>query len=164
MARIDIKKCTFTFSDGTGTPLTIDIVIGEGNLTYTERRDLTYIPDGGVLDDVEEGDEQPLELRVDMSYEYVTSRSGGTATPVDAVKKTGQASAWVSTDTDACRPYCIDLILVHTPSPTGCGDVETTTFPDFRYDNIDYDVRARTINMVGRCNVTDAVVVRTANS
>ncbi len=81
----------------------------------------------------------------------------------DAIKGKNNASTWVSTDTDNCRPFALDLELDHTPQ---CGngpqpDKEVITFPDFRYDTLDHDLRAGTIAVTGRCNATEATAVRT---
>ena len=163
-AQIDLKDATIKIKDGTpGTPNELEIKIGEGNLTYTERRNMEYTLDRGILDEVREGDEVPIEVRTDFIWDYLRG-SSPTPSVEEAIKNIGLASAWVSTDSDACRPYAVDLEITYAPTPYNCGDQEVITLPDFRYEQLDHDLRAGTVSMSGQCNVTQATVVRSAQS
>ena len=164
-AQIDMKNATITIKDGGSNEITLKI--GEGNLTYTERKTIEYTLDRGVLDEVREGDEVPVEVRMDVVWEYLTGpsvsstvASGGLPTPEDVLKFRGGASAWASTDSDACRPKSVDIEIVYDPDCVG--DKETITLADFRYEQIDHDARAGTLSCTGRCNIKDATVVRAA--
>ena len=162
MSQIDLKDATFTFSDGTAvTPLTIDIKIGEGNLTFTERVEREYTLDRGNLDEVRNGDQTPVDVSLDFVWEYIkgTGGTGVPPTPIDVLKQIGAASTWVSTDSDLCRPYAIDVIITYAPQ-FGTSVTETITLPDFRYEELGYDLRAGTISCSGKCNVTQATEVR----
>ena len=142
-AQIDLKKATLTVKDG-GTGAGVELKIGEGNLTYSESRTIEYTLDRGVLDEVREGDEVP----VDVSFECVwTDMKGGD------IKKIITGVGYTSTDTDTCRPYACDLVIAYTPSPTGCGTASTVTLPDFRWEKCDSDMRAGTLSFSGKCNV-----------
>ena len=152
-APIDLKNAVVTISDGTGTPLTMELKLGEGNLTISEKKNIDYILDRGTLDEVREGDEVPLDVRFDATWVYILG-SAGVISPRDALLGVGSAAAWVSTDTDGCRPFAVDIIITHTPSPSGCGNVETVTLADFRVEQIDFDLRGATLSFTGRCNVT----------
>ena len=163
--KIDLKRCVLSILDGSTPAEEIDITVGEGNLTYVERKNMNYVLDRGVLDDVVEGDEVPIDVSFEFTWEYIsgqTSGSGATPTIEDALKQLNLASTWVSTDADACRPYSVDLRVVHTPSPANCGDIETTTLSDFRHEELNHDLRAGTVSCTGKCNVTEATVARTA--
>lgn len=163
MAAIDLKKCVLKIKDAGSNFVTV--TFGEGNLNYNERKNIEYVRDRGVLDDVKEGDEEPMEVNFNGLWEYITgSGSGGTPTIEDALKGVGAAAAWVSTDSDACRPYAVDLELTYTPTPSTCGDIEVITFPDFRYEQLQHDLRNNSISVQGRCNATKAVAARTAQS
>ena len=164
MAVIDIKNCTVTIQDGTTpTALSLTVKIGEGNLVYTLRRNIEYILDRGVIDAVREGDQVPVDVRLDAVWEYIKGSSGsGTPTIADALRQTGEASAWVSTDADACNPYAVDIILANLPVPADCGDRETITLADFRWEEQPFDLRAGTISITGKCNITAPTVVRVA--
>lgn len=120
-AQIDLKKAVLSILDGSSpTPNEIDVKVGEGTLTYTERVEREYTLDRGTLDLVRDGDEVPMEVRFDLTWEYITAQitsSGSPPTVEDALKNRLQASAWVSSDTDLCNPYAVDQGAV---LPLGC--------------------------------------------
>jgi len=159
----------FTPAWGTNTPTVsdvitftsqqIDITIGEGNLTWTESKEYEYLLDRGDLDTVKEGDEQPLEISLEFVYEHVTTGTGEAITPVDAVKGSGDASEWVSSSSDLCEPYAVDLELLHCV-PCGSDEDERLTFPDFRFESLEYDLSEATIAVSGRCNVSEVTAAR----
>ena len=163
--QIDLKDATITIQDGsTPTPNSLEVKIGEGNVTFTENRNVEYTLNRGLLDEVRLGDQVPLDVTLDAVWEFISggTLTGAIPTVIDALKKINNASDWVSTDEDVCRPYAVDLIIAHQPacSSASAAEEEITTLPDFRYDNIAYDLRAGTIAMTGRCNATDAINVR----
>jgi len=143
-------------------PLAVDIKLGDGNLTWTERKNRDYFKDRGELDTVRDGDEEPVELKLDSVYENITAISGSeTPTPVDIVKRKGEAAAWVTTDADPCAPYAIDLEFEYVPECSGV-DSEIVTFMDFRHESIDFDPKGATLSFSGKANVTEPTVVRVA--
>lgn len=164
---IDLKDVTIKLVDGT-TPTAnfISIKIGEGNLTYSESRNVEYILDRGLLDEVRLGDQIPVDVTFDFVWEFLTGNTDTSTTlPTieDALKRVGNASAWASTDSDPCRPFALDIVLEDVPSCTAFGqEQEFITLADFRYDTLDHDLRAGTVAVTGRCNVTEASIVRSA--
>lgn len=140
-------------------PILLDITIGEGNLTWTETKEYEYLRDRGDLDTVKEGDEQPLEVSLEFVYEHVTSGTGEAVTPVDALKRINGAAEWVSSATDPCEPYALDIEILHCV-PCGADEDERVTFPDFRYESLEYDLSAATIAVSGRCNASDPTSTR----
>lgn len=156
--RIDFKQAVLKVKDGGTNEYTV--VLGEGNFQYTEKRNLEYRLDRGVLDDVTEGDQVPVEVSLSAVWDYVKGRTTNLSLE-DAIKGVETCSTWVSTDADECRPYAVDLELTYTPS-CAAADEEVITLPDFRYDDIQRDLRNQTVSITGRCNVTSATVVRAA--
>ena len=144
-------------------PIVIDVTIGEGNLTWTEAKEYEYLLDRGDLDTVKEGDEQPLEISLEFVYEHVLTGTGEVVTPVDAVKGIGGASEWVSSATDLCEPYAIDLEILHCV-PCGTDEDELIVFPDFRWESLEYDLSAATISTSGKCNASDPTITRSDNA
>lgn len=167
-AQIDLKNATITIKDGGVGSLqnSIEVTIGEGNLTYTERKNIDYTLDRGNLDEVREGDQVPVDVSIDAIWEYITggSASGATPTIEDALKNRGPASGWISSDSDACRPFAVDLEIEYLPTPSTCGDKEIIIIPDFRYEEIAHDLRAGTFAISGRANVVEATAVRSAQT
>jgi len=159
-ATIDLKDAIIIFRDGTTpTPNQIAVKIGEGNLTYTENRNLEYRLERGSLDEVREGDQAPMDISLDAIWEFLKASSGQPASIEDFLKFRGAAASNVSTDSDVCAPNAIDLIIEHIP---GCGglDKEIITLPDFRYDSIAHDLREATLAITGRSNAVEANIVR----
>ncbi len=143
-------------------PQRITISIGEGDLTWTEARELIYDLDRDLLDTVRLGADIPLEIDLAFTFEYVTTESGQAITPVDAIKRIGEATEWVSSSSDACEPYAVDIFVVHCV-PCGTDQDQDFTFPDFRYESLDYSIQDASISVSGKCNVTDAVTTRTSS-
>ena len=164
--QIDLKDCTFKLKDGGANEL--EIKIGEGNLTWTEGKNIEYIPDRGTLDEVREGDQIPMDVTFEFTWLYLvspsSSSSSGGATPTieDALKQNNAAADWASSDADTCRPYALDIEILNAPTPSACGDKETITLPDFRYESLAHDVRAGQISCSGKCNAVEPTVVRAA--
>ena len=79
----------------------------------------------------------------------------------DALKKRGEASGWTSTDSDACRPYAVDIEILYTPP---CGGIykEKIVLEDFRYEQLQHDIKNAQVSCSGKCNVTEATVTREA--
>lgn len=142
-------------------PQQISIKVGDGDVKYTETTNYSYDLDRGELDTVREGDEAPMEVTLDFTYEHITTGTGETITPMDAIKRRGAASEWVSSSSDLCEPYAVDVVIVHTP-PCGTADNEITTFPDFRAEKRDVSFKDAVVNVTGKCNVTEPITERDA--
>jgi hypothetical protein len=141
----------------------IEVNIGEGNMTWTEAKEYEYLRNRGNLDTVKEGDEQPVELSLEFVYDYIKTQSGQTITPVDAIKNQGEASEWVSSSTDLCEPYSVDILAKHCV-PCGTDEDEDALFNDFRYESLDFDLSEATISVSGQCNVSEVTVTRSTDS
>ncbi len=173
VAAIGTVTCQLTFtpalSDADGIPADdavvtflpqqIEIKIGDGNVTYTEHRTYEYMLDRGDLDTVREGDQVPLDVRLEATYEHITTGTSETITPVDALKGIGSAVEWVTSATDQCEPYAIDIEIEHIP-PCGGAQKEITLFPDFRADTKEVNLKDATISLTGKCNVIEPDVSR----
>lgn len=166
-AQIDIKNTELKLVDGT-TPTANELIIkvGEGNLTYSETREIEYTLDRGRIDEVREGDEVPMDVSFDLLWEFITGNldsAGVPPTVEDVLKNENNAATWISSDPDACRPFAIDVLVENVPK---CGvgapiqEKEFITLPDFRYESLEHDIRAGTIAVSGRCNSKVASIVR----
>lgn len=140
-------------------PIQIEVKIGEGNLTYTENKEYEYLTDRGNLDTVREGNQVPMDVVMDFVYEFVRTGTSELVTPVDALKGIGGAADWTSSSSDPCEPYSVDIVILHDP-PCGTAENETTTFPEFRHDSLEFDLSAATISATGRCNATEPEIER----
>ena len=152
-----------TTAVATALPQRIEVSIGEGDLTWNESREMLYDLDRDLLDTVRLGAETPLEIDLAFTFEYVTTESGQAITPVDAIKRIGEATEWVSSSSDACEPYCVDIYVVHCV-PCGTDQDQDFLFQDFRWESLDYSIQDASIAVSGRCNVTDVTTVRSTNN
>jgi len=153
-----------TYEDGgvvTFYPQNLNIKIGEGNLTYTEHTEYEYLKDRGDLDTVKEGDQVPMDVKLEATFEHITQGTSEPVSPMDAIKGIGGAAEWVSASSDLCEPYCVDVVVLHTP-PCGTSELERVTFPDFRSETREINYKESTISITGKCNVTEPLVEREA--
>lgn len=72
-------------------PRALTVKIGDGNLTWDEKKNRIYFKDRGILDAVRDGDEEPLELSWEFAYEFLEA-----VVSLQAVTKSGNAAPWVS--------------------------------------------------------------------
>ena len=135
------------------------IKIGDGSLNYSEKTENEYLLDRGLLDTVRDGDEQPMEVNLEFVYEHITTGTSESIAPMDALKRKGAASEWVSSSADLCEPYAVDLVVTHTP-PCGTSQKEVTIFPDFRSESRDVDFGEAKISISGKCNATEPITER----
>lgn len=146
----------------TFTGRTVEVKVGDGNITHTENKNFIYDLDRGNLDTVREGDEAPMEVSLDMTWEFLTAISGAsTPTLEDALKQRGPAASWVSSSSDQCEPYAVDIEIEHIPRCSGTDVyVEVVTLPDYRSESLEHSVKDSTISSKGKCNASEAIVSR----
>lgn len=138
----------------------LEIKVGDGNLTYTQAKERIYDRDRGVLDTVRDGEQQPLQLTLNFVWEYLSAIEGsGTPTPMEVLDKIGEASDWLSSDVDdPCAPYAVD-VEVEIVKPC-ISENERITFPKFRYEEVGPDLGEAQISVSGGCNVERPTIVR----
>jgi hypothetical protein len=152
-----------------GDAESITIRVGEGNFSYSEKVNREYILDGGNLSDVRDGDQEPVEVSFDLIWDYITAVGASTTSLAgngvveDFLKAKGEYSGSASSDTsDPCAPHAVDIKVEITPKKANCGDKETITLANFRYEQLDHDLSASRISISGKCNIVEASVVRAA--
>lgn len=168
MPQIDLKDCRLYLRDGTSVsapfgPNEIEVTIGEGNLTYTKSREMIYQRDRGLLDQVKAGDQQPVQLSFDFRWEFL---KGGNSPPFvtieDALKQRGGAASWLSSDTDACQPYSVDLIFQRALQ-CGADQDEALRFAKFRFETLEHKSGDAQITCTGRANIVTPTALRGAS-
>lgn len=140
-------------------PHQLEITIGDGNLTYDEKRTIKYIRDRGNLDTVREDMDEPIDVSLDATWEFLRSPTGDPPTIEDALKNRGQAAGWISSSSDLCEPYAVDVVIMYMPPCSGEED-EIITLPDFRWESFSHDLKQGTLAVKGKCNAKEAIVVR----
>lgn len=166
MAQIDLKNVSILLRDGSVSPNILEIKLGEGNLTWSEKRNVQYTLNKGRIsgDTVRLGDEVPVDLSIDGIIEFLRSTGSEPITPDEFIKKLGPAASFLTTDPDPCAPYCVDIVLKNAPVCASITLSEQYEFFYFRYESIDYDVKAATFALKGKCNVLMPTITRTAFS
>lgn len=143
-------------------PRYMDIKVGEGNITYSEKKTREYKKDRGRLDSVRDGDEEPMDVTFQLMYTEITAADPLTDPPTveDVLKHRPPAEDWVNPDTENCNSYSVNIVFMHTP--VGCtGEKrEKVVLPKFRYEQLDHDPKAGTISCQGKCNAVEAIVTR----
>lgn len=146
------------------SPNTIEVTIGEGNLTYEEARPVEFTLNRGTIDTVKLADEEPMSVSLEFTWEFI--RSTGTvaaqtgATVEDALKFQGPCANWVSTSPDPCEPDCVNIRIANDP---GCGSTglnEEILLPMFYYESLSHDLSAGTVSVSGRCKAKAASIAR----
>jgi hypothetical protein len=134
-------------------PRQLRFKIGEGNMSWTEKRPVVYVKDRGKLDTVRLGDQDPVEVKLDFMWIFLSAAGTDTIpTPEEVLKHTGLAADWVSSSSDSCEPYAVNIVVVYTPP---CSvDPETYLLHDFRYEDLGHDLKQGQISITGKCNIT----------
>jgi len=142
--------------------LSMSITIGEGTLAYSEKKPREFVKDRGNLDTVRDADQEPMDVSFDFIWDFIVNEAGGsTPTVEEALKYTGVAvtNTWLTTATDVCQPYCIDIEVVNAPECTTVED-EFTMVEEFYYESLDHDAKEGTVSCSGRSNRVVAVHTR----
>jgi hypothetical protein len=157
MAQIDLRRATVRIADGGSSH--IDVKVGEGDLTYSEKRQIDFVKSRGGLDTVRENEEVPVDVSIVFVWEFITSDSGEPITVEDALKRRNGAASWASASPDALAPYCVNITVTYTPPCPGVKS-ETIALPQFHYVELAHSLKDGTVALKGSCNVTQAQVSR----
>lgn len=152
---IDLKNVTVTFQDGAAN--SIEVTFDEGNFVWNEAQERQYVLNRGKAGKanggaVRNGDDTPMQITINARFSFYYSSTD--KKPLQFLKNTDDDLT--STDSDSCAPFAVDILLENTPE---CSTDETLAFRDFRWETGDFDVRAGTCNITGRCNSTEPEVV-----
>lgn len=142
----------------TGTQKSIEVKIGDGDFQFTQNKPRQYLLDRGNLDSTRDDNQQPVEIDIDSVWEFYTAASGGTETFEDALNQDGEASDWVTSDSDTCQPYSLDLEIDNSPACTGTREV--LVFPKFRYEKLTFSASKYSLTCSGKANVVRPTVYR----
>jgi hypothetical protein len=138
----------------------LTVKVGEGNLSYTEHRKVQFALDRGLMDTVRTDNDDPMDVQLDFTWEWLTSETGETIpTFEEAIKKKGPAISWLTSATDQCQPYCVDVEVLNAPA---CAEFENELIilEEYYYEQLDHDLKKGTVSTKGRCNRREAAVYR----
>lgn len=135
-------------------PNVLKVKMGEGNLTFSAKRAMTYVKEKRSIVDgfVMTGDDEALDVKLDAVWEFLSSDTSDPPTIEEALTQTGGAANWVTSGSDQCEPYCIDIEIIYTPPCTGV-KAEKILLDEYRWENLDHDLKAGTISTGGKCKI-----------
>lgn len=140
-------------------PHDLEVRLGDGNFSFTEKKAREYKKNRGKLDSVRNGDEDPLEVKLDFAWIFIKSSTGEDLTVEDVLKQQGQASTWVTAGVDPCEPYCVTMRIKYVPPCSNFKD-EIIDLAEFRYEELQHDTKTAMIACTGKCNLTAPTVTR----
>lgn len=162
MARIDLKQCTVQFLDGTTpTANVLNIKNGNGSITWTVKRNFIYVLNRGKLDTVRLGDQEPVEFKMDLIYEFLEMGSVQTplVSPEDFLRKRANAAGYVTAGADPCQPYAVTIKFAQVQDCPGVPS-EIVLLTEFRFEKISHDLRGGMLNLTGKCNIQVPTISR----
>lgn len=135
-------------------PNVLKAKIGEGNLTFNAKRAMTYVREKRSIVNgfVMTGDDEPMEVKLDLVWQFLSSDSGETPTFEEALNQIGNAASWVTSGADPCEPYCVNIEIVYTPPCTGT-KAEVIVLEEYRWEQLDHDLKAGTMSTSGKCKM-----------
>ena len=155
MSQRSMRDGVLTIKDGGSNELVVKI--GEGNISWSEKREIQYSHNRGQVTEARLGDDQPCDVKFDFVWEWLSSLSGTSVS--EAIN--GEADGWVTTG-DECEPYAVDLELkIYSPNNV---PMEIITFPEFRKSQLDYDLRAGAVSCSGQCKAGGPTVTNDVDS
>jgi hypothetical protein len=133
-------------------PNILKLKIGEGNVTFEEKRNIEYVREKRqvALGFVKTGDDEPMDVSIDLIWEFLSSQTGEPPKPEEALNQTGAAADWVTAGADPCEPYAVNIEIVYTPPCSGV-DAEVILLDEYRWESISHDSKAGTMSTKGKC-------------
>lgn len=147
-------------ADVTVGPNFVDVHVGEGTCSYDEKRKMEYTRNKRRIYSVRTGDEEPMDVSLDFLWEYLSSVDGEPVTIEEAVKQEGAGSTWVTSGSDPCEPYSVDILISYIPPCTGEDTREDILLKEYRWESFAHDVKAGTVVTKGMCKIPQAVKTR----
>lgn len=147
----------------------VAVRVGEGNISWSEKRSIEYVLDRGRLayesdtsgGAAREGDDQPVDASFDILWDWASAKNPVNVLkgldPTDGVTPIASAHA-----ADPCAPHAVTIEVVVAPS---CGGVTVEDsvvhyiLPFFRHESLDYAVDAGQISCSGTCQAKEVIIV-----
>lgn len=146
-------------------PNILTLHIGEGNLEWTEKRNIIYVKDRGLLAYTRLGDEDPTDVSFEFIWDFLYSNTTGGEPPTmkEALTAKGACAGWLSSATDKCQPYAVNIRIYYTPPCAGV-DIEDILIQDFRYEELQHSTKDAKVSVKGKANVQQVGSTRITQS
>lgn len=116
---------------GGGSPASVTVDLEDGDLAWTERSPVNVHRDRGVLSHARKAPDEVLELSFSMMFQSFLTHAA--PTPFEALKNVGDASAWLSQESDS-DVYAVDIQFT-IADPAG-GASEVLSFDRFKPEEV----------------------------
>lgn len=149
---VDVKTKTLVTGGNS-----IELKLGEGTVSFTEKQNMRYVLNRGLLYGVVKGDQTPIEVKFNAIWEFYLADASDASGPIsvmDALKNRGGASGWVTSDVDPCNPYSLDVEVHYIPTCSPTKD-EYILLQDFRFEELGDDLKQGVFDISGKCNVIE---------
>ena len=162
MIPIDMKDCTLFIIDGSGLNF-IAIRIGEGNFTYTVKRNIEPKKSRGNLNQLREGEEEVTDVSFQFVWDTVTSSGDEPPTLEECIY--GDAPGWVSASIDLDGPRTVNLQIVRSktcrrPNASTFTEGDTYNFAEFSVTSLAHSLKDATVDCQGFSNRVRPTVTR----
>lgn len=135
-------------------PRSLSLKIGEGNLTYEEKRNINYVREKKSIQNgfVMTGDDEPMDVSLDAVWEFLSSDDPDPPTLEEILTHTGAGTAWLTSGADKCEPHSLDMEILYAPPCEGVPG-ERILLRETRWETIGHDLKAATLSIKGKCKV-----------
>jgi len=135
------------------TIVSLGFRFGNGNFSYSLRREFNYIPERGRMENstMTEGDEVPMDIQFNGVYETLYGDDNSPSI-YELLMGRGDCAGWAGLGDNPCEPYAVSLVLVNDPLirvPT-CGEGEILLFENFFCAQADPDLSAQEYSFQGQ--------------
>jgi hypothetical protein len=151
MNHIDLKECSLFLIDGTGANY-VAIRIGEGNFSYSRRRNIEVRKSRGNLNSSRETEEEPTDIQ--FQFVWDTMVSSGSEPPTIEEIIDGTAPGWAPATSDPEAPFTVNIQIVRSltcQAPVG-PDGEVYNFPEFNCLELSHSLKDSTVDCKGFSN------------
>lgn len=145
-----------TVADGTVLtfgPHSVTLHIGEGTLEWTEKRPIVYVKDRGKLAFTRLGDEEPTDVSLEFIWDFLVSDTAGGEPPTmkEVLTQTGACAGWLSSASDKCQPYAVNVRVLYSPPCAGVKK-ELIIIRDFRQEELQHNAKDAKVSVKGKSN------------
>lgn len=142
-------------------PKIVSARIGEGNLTFEEKRNINYVREKKSIANgfVMTGDDEPMDVSIELVWEFLSSDLSDIPTPNEILNHEGPAEDWLSAGADPCEPFAVNIEINYYPPCSGVRG-ERITLEEFRVESNAHDLKAGTLSAKGKCKKLHALSER----
>ncbi len=121
----NIRDGVLKIQDGDSNEIEVKLV--DSGLSFTTHDNKVHVLDRGVLDHMRPGDEQAVDVNLNLKFtQFISHDDGEDVTPYEAITNTGNAADWVSTNDDGGDVYTVTLeFTISNPDSTKQDEVIT---------------------------------------